>query len=94
MVTDAELIPIFDHVLPVDLDEGAVRRTEVMEGVGRALASDGRMASRHEDVLGIGAVTGLATDGLWRPWIASEHLLGFRNNVPMRPVRAECAAPE
>ncbi len=37
-----------------------------------------------------GAAVGFDSKSLWDKWLKSSHLIGFRNNIPMRLVKPEC----
>ncbi len=37
-----------------------------------------------------GALTGIDPAKIHKPWFASAHLVGFRNNIPMPRVKPEC----
>jgi len=37
-----------------------------------------------------GGLTGIDPDTIWKPWLKAKYLTGFRNNIPMPKIKAEC----
>ena len=40
-----------------------------------------------------GTVSGVNSTAIWSPWLDSEHLVGFRNNIPQRRVNSDSTDP-